>query len=383
MTGSIGAVIAAGGSSSRMNGTDKLFEIIGGMPVIARACLAFDANDNISEIVVVAKTDNVAAVREILDGCGVSKLIAVVPGGATRAESVNNGVKALSGCEFIAIHDGARPFVSQKLINECAAVAYERGSAVPVIPSDDTLKSVSGGVVTGTVDRSAVYRVQTPQIFRREVYLKALEKFGDAGFTDDCALLEAAGYPVAVCDGERENIKLTVPFDLEYGRYITEGERGMFRTGFGYDVHRLVERRKLVLCGVEIPFEKGLLGHSDADVALHALMDALLGAAALGDIGRLFPDNDDKYAGADSMQLLKQVVDIVVSNGYTIMNTDLTIVAQHPKLAPFIDGMRQNVAAVCGIPVDSVSVKATTEEGLGFTGSGEGIAAYVICSLSR
>ena len=165
MTGRIGAVIAAAGSSARMGGIDKMLALVGGMPVIARTCLAFEANGNVSEIVVVAKSDNVAAVREILDGCGISKLKAVVAGGETRAESVRNGVNRLSDCEYIAIHDGARPFVSQKLINECAETAYEHGSAVPVIPSFDTLKTVSDGVVTGTVDRSAVYRVQTPQIF--------------------------------------------------------------------------------------------------------------------------------------------------------------------------------------------------------------------------
>ena len=381
MTGRIGAVVAAAGSSRRMNGIDKLFALVGGTPVIARTCLAFEVNENVSEIVVVTKKDNVAAVRKLLDGCGVSKLKAVVAGGETRAESVEKGVAALSDCEFVAIHDGARPFVSQKLINDCADTAYERGSAVPVIPSDDTLKSVSVGTVTGTVDRSAVYRVQTPQIFRKDVYLNALERFGGVAFTDDCGMLEAAGETVAVCEGARENIKITVPADLEYGRFLIGGENAVCRTGFGYDVHRLVEGRKLILCGVDIPFEKGLLGHSDADVAAHAIADALLGAAALGDIGKLFPDNDDRYAGADSMKLLKAVVDIVRSNGYTISNIDVTVVAQSPKLAPFIDTMRRNLASVCEIALGAVSVKATTEEGLGFTGSGNGVSAFAVCNL--
>ena len=382
MTGRLGAVIAAAGSSARMGGIDKMLALVGGMPVIARTCLAFEANGNVSEIVVVAKSDNVAAVREILDGCGISKLKAVVAGGETRAESVRNGVNRLSDCEYIAIHDGARPFVSQKLIDECADTAYKHGSAVPVIPSYDTLKNVSGGVVASTVDRSRVYRVQTPQIFKTELYVKALDKFAGSGFTDDCAMLEEAGENVAVCAGDEQNIKITVPSDLEYGRFITEREVKMTRTGFGYDVHRLVEGRKLILCGVDVPFEKGLLGHSDADVALHALMDALLGAAALGDIGGLFPDNDDKYAGANSMNMLSTVVDIVCGNGYTIGNIDVTIVAQRPKLAPFIDEMRRNIALVCRIETGCVSVKATTEEGLGFTGSGEGVSATAVCTLN-
>ena len=383
MNGRIGAVIAAGGSSSRMNGTDKLFSVIGGMPVIARACLAFQANDNVSEIVVVTKEDSIAAVRDILDGCNVTKLKAVVAGGETRSLSVKNGVKALSECEFIAIHDAARPFVSQKLINDCAAAAYESGAAVPVIPSADTLKSVSRGVVAGTVDRSVVFRVQTPQIFRRDIYLASLEKNGDRAFTDDCAILENAGFKVAVCEGANENVKITTRSDLDFGRFLLEGERRMTRTGFGYDVHRLADGRKLILCGVEIPFEKGLLGHSDADVAAHAAADALLGAAALGDIGKLFPDTDEKYAGADSMKLLKEVADIVNSNGYTIANIDITIIAQRPKLAPYADEMRASVAAACGCATEAVSVKATTEEGLGFTGSGEGIAAAAVCSIFR
>ncbi|MBO4934370.1 MAG: 2-C-methyl-D-erythritol 2,4-cyclodiphosphate synthase [Clostridia bacterium] len=383
MTGRIGAVIAAGGSSSRMNGPDKMFARIGGIPVIARACLAFEANGNVSEIVVVAKSDNVAAVREILDGCGISKLKAVVAGGETRTESVRNGVNRLSDCEYIAIHDGARPFVSQKLINECAETAYEHGSAVPVIPSFDTLKTVSDGVVTGTVDRSAVYRVQTPQIFKTELYVKALDKFADSGFTDDCAMLEEAGENVAVCGGDEENIKITVPSDLKYGTFLAEGDNKVIRTGFGYDVHRLVEGRKLILCGVDVPFEKGLLGHSDADVALHALMDALLGAAALGDIGKFFPDNDEKYAGISSIKLLETVVDNLASNKYTIHSIDITIVAQRPKICSYIDEMRRNVAFACRIDVGFVSVKATTEEGLGFTGAGDGISAYAVCSISK
>ena len=383
MTGRIGAVIAAAGSSSRMNGVDKLFEIVGGKPVIARACLAFEANDNISEIVAVVKSENVAAVREILDGCGVSKLKAVIAGGETRSGSVKNGVEALSGCEFVAIHDGARPFVSQRLIDLCAETAYARGSAVPVVPSVDTLKSVAGDKVTSTVDRSRVFRVQTPQVFRLSDYVSALENCSNANYTDDSAMLEAAGYSVYVCEGETDNFKITSSADLEYARYLAEGDKKMQRTGFGYDVHRLVEGRKLILCGVDIPFEKGLLGHSDADVAAHAAADALLGAAALGDIGRLFPDTDEKYAGADSMKLLKSVVDILQENGYTIGNIDLTIIAQRPKIAPYIETMRSNLASVCGCDVSSVGVKATTEEGLGFTGSGEGISAAAVCTLLR
>ena len=381
MTNKVGVVIAAGGSSSRMQGKDKLLEVIGGMPVIARACLAFEKNDSVSEISVVTKADNVAVVRGILDDCGVSKLKAVVSGGATRAESVRNGAAALSRCDYIAIHDGARPFVSQELIDRCFATAFSEGSAVPVLPSVDTLKSVSDGKVSATVDRNAVCRVQTPQVFDYTAYMDALEKYSDNEYTDDCAMMEAAGVSVSVCPGEDCNFKLTAPYDLQAARFMTRGECGMPRIGYGYDVHKLVEGRRLILCGVDGPFEKGLLGHSDADVAAHAAADAILGAAALGDIGKLFPDNDPAYEDADSLTLLESVVGIVNRNGYTISNIDITIVAQRPKLAPFTEQMRANIANACGCGVEHVSVKATTEEGLGFTGIGQGISASAICLL--
>ena len=221
-----------------------------------------------------------------------------------------------------------------------------------------------------------LFAVQTPQCFSRALYLQALARVqGDKArlVTDDCSLFELAGFPVTLTQGDYANLKITTREDLK-------GERTM-RFGHGYDVHRLVEGRRLILGGVDIPYEKGLLGHSDADVLLHAVADALLGAAALGDIGRHFPDSDPRYKGADSLKLLQAVGDMLRKAGYTVGNIDATILCQAPKLAPYIPLMRQNIAACLGMDVGRVSVKATTEEHLGFTGAGQGIAAHAVAGI--
>lgn len=383
MSCKVGAIIAAGGISQRMAGVDKIFAPIGRIPVIAKTCLAFQVNENITDIVVSVREDRVQEVKCLLEAFGITKARNVVSGGKTRAESVSNALKVLPDCDYVAIHDGARPLVSQKLINDCAQSAFEYGSAVPVIPSTDTLKSISNHMVSGTVDREKVFRVQTPQIFKRDIYESAVYKYSDMNFTDDCALLEKAGVKVHTCNGAAENIKITVPSDIDYAEFLMRGKNLMLRIGHGYDVHRLQEGRKLIIGGVDIPYEKGLLGHSDADVALHALMDSLLGAAALGDIGKLFPDTDPGYSGANSMKLLERTVETLSLNGYRIINVDITIVAERPKLSPYIEQMKYNISSACSIPVSSVSVKATTEEKLGFTGAGEGISATAVSLISE
>ena len=229
--------------------------------------------------------------------------------------------------------------------------------------------------------------MQTPQAFSLALYREALGKARAAGqsYTDDCQLIEAAGGKVKLTQGDYRNIKLTTPEDLLAARAYLGGEGGKktVRIGYGYDVHRLVEGRKLILAGVEVPFEKGLLGHSDADVIAHAVADALLGAAALGDIGHLFPDTDPRYDGADSLKLLAEVCRLLREKGFSIGNIDATLLAQRPKIAPHIVQMRENLAAACGIAADQVSVKATTEERLGFTGREEGMAASAVCLLER
>ena len=381
----ISAVLVAAGSSTRM-GFDKLSFDLGGETVLHRSIRAFDQCPQIGEIVLVAGK-NRAFVEQQAVGC--TKPVQIVAGGATRAESAKNGVLAAHG-ELVAVHDAARPFVSPAVIAAVLEAAARCGAAAPAVPVKDTIKQAMPGdgktvpeacLVHSTPDRSTLYAVQTPQCFDRTQYLAALQEL-DAEkarlVTDDCSLFELTGRPVQLTQGDYANLKITTREDLPR---LVQKEETRMRIGHGYDVHRLVEGRKLILGGVEIPFEKGLLGHSDADVLAHAVMDAVLGAAALGDIGQHFPDNDPAYAGADSLELARHVARILSEHGYRVENIDATILCQRPKLAPHIPAMRANLAAAFGLPVDAVSVKATTEEHLGFTGEGLGIAAHAVALI--
>ena len=381
----ISAVLVAAGSSTRM-GFDKLSFDLGGETVLHRSIRAFDQCPQIGEIVLVAGK-NRAFVEQQAVGC--TKPVQIVAGGATRAESAKNGVLAAHG-ELVAVHDAARPFVSPAVIAAVLEAAARCGAAAPAVPVKDTIKQAVPGdgktvpeacLVRSTPDRSTLYAVQTPQCFDRTQYLAALQEL-DAEkarlVTDDCSLFELTGRSVQLTQGDYANLKITTREDLP--RPVQKEETRM-RIGHGYDVHRLVEGRKLILGGVEISFEKGLLGHSDADVLAHAVMDAVLGAAALGDIGQHFPDNDPAYAGADSLELARHVARILSEHGYRVENIDATILCQRPKLAPHIPAMRANLAAAFGLPVDAVSVKATTEEHLGFTGEGLGIAAHAVALI--
>ena len=381
----ISAVLVAAGSSTRM-GFDKLSFDLGGETVLHRSIRAFDQCPQIGEIVLVAGK-NRAFVEQQAVGC--TKPVQIVAGGATRAESAKNGVLAAHG-ELVAVHDAARPFVSPAVIAAVLEAAARCGAAAPAVPVKDTIKQAVPGdgktvpeacLVHSTPDRSTLYAVQTPQCFDRTQYLAALQEL-DAEkarlVTDDCSLFELTGRSVQLTQGDYANLKITTREDLP--RPVQKEETRM-RIGHGYDVHRLVEGRKLILGGVEIPFEKGLLGHSDADVLAHAVMDAVLGAAALGDIGKHFPDTDPAYAGADSLQLAQHVARIMREKGWKIVNIDSTLLCQKPKLAPYIPAMRENLAAAFGMPVDAVSVKATTEEHLGFTGEGLGIAAHAVALI--
>ena len=383
----ISAVLVAAGSSTRM-GFDKLSFDLGGETVLHRSIRAFDQCPQIGEIVLVAGK-NRAFVEQQAVGC--TKPVQIVAGGATRAESAKNGVLAAHG-ELVAVHDAARPFVSPAVIAAVLEAAARCGAAAPAVPVEDTIKQAVPGdgktvpeacLVHSTPDRSTLYAVQTPQCFDRTQYLAALQEL-DAEkarlVTDDCSLFELTGRSVQLTQGDYANLKITTREDLP--RPVQKEETRM-RIGHGYDVHRLVEGRKLILGGVEIPFEKGLLGHSDADVLAHAVMDAVLGAAALGDIGQHFPDNDPAYAGADSLELARHVARILSEHGYRVENIDATILCQRPKLAPHIPAMRAKLAAAFGLPVDAVSVKATTEEHLGFTGEGLGIAAHAVALIEK
>ena len=383
----VSAVLVAAGSSTRM-GFDKLSFDLGGETVVQRSIRAFAECPLVSEIVLVAGK-NRAFLEQQAAAC--TKPVQVVQGGATRAESAKNGVLAAHG-ELVAVHDAARPFVSQAVITAALEAAAACGAAAPAVPVKDTVKRAVRGdgktvpehcMVTDTPDRSTLYAVQTPQCFDRAAYLAALDEL-DAEkarlVTDDCSLFELTGRPVQLTQGDYANLKITTREDLPRAE---QKEGNDMRIGHGYDVHRLVEDRKLILGGVEVPFEKGLLGHSDADVLAHAVMDAVLGAAALGDIGKHFPDTDPAYAGADSLKLAQYVARIMREHGWKIVNIDSTLLCQKPKLAPYIPAMRENLAAAFGMPVDAVSVKATTEEHLGFTGEGLGIAAHAVALIEK
>lgn len=369
------AIVVAAGASRRM-GFDKLsYRLPDGRTVLETSCAALAAHPAITQLVLVCG-GNRAACEAIAAAC--PKPCAVVQGGATRADSVRNGLAAATG-ELVAIHDAARPFVSESVITAALTAAAETGAAAPAVPVKDTVKVADpSGRVLDTPDRATLYAVQTPQCFRRALYTQALAAVtGEKArlVTDDCSLFELAGLPVKLTEGDYANYKITTKEDLQKEKTM--------RIGHGYDVHRLVEDRKLIMGGVEIPYEKGLLGHSDADVLLHAVMDAVLGAAALGDIGKLFPDTDERYKGADSLVLLGHVAACVRQTGYEVENIDATVLCQRPKLAAHIPAMREKLAAACGVAAGEVSVKATTEEGLGFTGAGQGIAAHCVCLLRR
>ena len=358
-------------------GFDKLSFDLGGETVLERSVRAFDECPEVDELVIVTGASGENAQRA---AARCKKPVRLVKGGSTRAESARSGVVAAHG-RMVAVHDAARPFVSQSVIADTIAAAARCGAAAPAVPVKDTIKQAKGGngktvpegcMVENTPDRSTLYAVQTPQCFDRAAYLAALDELDEASarlVTDDCSLFELTGRPVELVQGDYANIKITTREDLP--RAENGGKK--MRIGHGYDVHRLVEGRKLILGGVEVPYEKGLLGHSDADVLAHAVMDAVLGAAALGDIGQHFPDTAEEYAGADSLMLARRVAEIMTEHGWRIENIDATILCQRPKLAPHIPAMRAKLAEAFGMPVDAVSVKATTEEHLGFTGEGLGI----------
>ena len=380
------AVLVAAGSSTRM-GFDKLSFDLGGETVLERSVRAFDECPEVDELVIVTGASSENAQRAV---ARCKKPVRLVKGGSTRAESARSGVAAAHG-KLVAVHDAARPFVSQSVIADTIAAAARCGAAAPAVPVKDTIKQAKGGdgktvpegcMVENTPDRSTLYAVQTPQCFDRAAYLAALDELDEASarlVTDDCSLFELTGRPVELVQGDYANIKITTREDLP--RAGNGGKK--MRIGHGYDVHRLVEGRKLIMGGVTIPYEKGLLGHSDADVLLHAVSDALLGAAALGDIGKHFPDTDPRYEGADSLMLLREVGRLLDETGYTVGNIDATVLCQAPKLAPHIPAMRQNIANALGLALDDVSVKATTEEHLGFTGEGLGIAAHAVALIEK
>ena len=388
----VAAIIAAGGRGERLGaGRPKQLLDLGGQSMLRRSIELLAAHPDVTEIVVVLPADLVDSPPEYLRS--LRKPVCVVAGGARRQDSVANGFDVVQErADIILIHDAARPFASPDLIARTIAAAAETGAALAALPASDTVKLASdvttspGPLVERTIPRERVYLAQTPQAFRTAVLRAAIEA-GRTGLpaTDEAALAEAAGYPVRLVRGEATNLKITTMTDLTVARALAErrGSTSHVRIGTGYDLHTLVEGRPLILGGVAIPSDRGLAGHSDADVLSHALTDAVLGAVSKGDIGRHFPDSDPQWKGASSLMMLRHAVALARESGYVVGNVDAVVIAERPRLAPHIDAIREGLASVLGVEIDCVSVKGKTNEGVGEIGRGEAMAVHAVAVLVK
>jgi 2-C-methyl-D-erythritol 4-phosphate cytidylyltransferase/2-C-methyl-D-erythritol 2,4-cyclodiphosphate synthase len=386
------AIIAAGGRGQRLGASlPKQLLLLGGRTILERSVGAFVASDRIDEIVVVVPQDLAVDPPPYLRGAG--KPLKVVAGGERRQDSVAIGFAAAGeGADVFVVHDAARPFVTADLIARTVDAAIESGAAVPALASRDTVKEVRMAAapmrfVERTLPRDGLVLAQTPQAFRAAVLRDAIA-LGRSGVvaTDEASLAEQAGHPVRVVEGEARNIKITTPEDLELARGLAAvAESGdvsrAVRVGTGYDLHRLVAGRPLVLGGVVIPFALGLDGHSDADALCHAITDAILGAVAAGDIGRHFPDTDDRWKDASSLDLLARAVAVVGARGFVVENVDAVVIAERPKLAPYHDEIVARLASVLAVSPSSVGLKGKTNEGVGEIGRGDAIAVHAVALL--
>ena len=369
-------MVPAAGQSLRMGGSvRKPFLEIHGRPLIVHTLEALARSESIQEIVWVAAEEDLPRAPRLLSESGLERRVRAAAGGSSRQESVYRGLLALrSDAEYALVHDGARPNVSQETIRRCLEGAAECGAASSAVPVNDALWSADSDLFIGaSVSREQLWRAQTPQAFRRELLLRAHESARAERFEapDDAGLVARLGEPVKLTAGDERNLKATAPDDLDTLRRLTAGET---RVGIGWDVHRLEEGRRLILGGVEIAHTHGLVGHSDADVLAHAVCDALLGAACMGDIGTLFPDKDPVYLGADSIKLLREAAD-QVRRRIAPIYLDCTVKAERPRLRPYIKEMRKRLAEALGLPAERVSIKAKTGEGVGPVGRGEAIEA--------
>ena len=376
---SVYAILVCGGSGTRMGAQqNKTLLPVGGIPACVRAGRTL--LKAVDGLIAVVRAGEEQLFRETFDRYGIP-VSAVVTGGNTRQQSVRHGLDALpEDCTEVLVHDGARALVDEDTVHRVLDSVRICGTGVAAVPVTDTVKRADAErTVRDTLDRNGLWLMQTPQGFRRELLVRAHEQAKD-DLTDDAALVEALGEPVHLVFGSSRNIKLTTREDRRMAELLAGPS---VRIGTGFDAHRLVSGRDLVLCGVKVPFDLGLDGHSDADVALHALCDALLGAAALGDIGRHFPDTDEHYRGISSLILTERTREILARAGYAPVNVDITIIAQRPKLAPYTDAMRRNVAEALCLSQEAVSVKATTTERMGYEGRGEGISAQASALIGR
>ena len=382
----ITVIIAAAGAGKRMGmGKNKIFLELNGIPIIARSCAALASCAEIGELLIAAAPDEVGIVDNILQAYPPGKPWRTVAGGGERQYSIANALEVMRPeTEIVLVHDAARPLIQAQEIRQVIAAARYHKAAGVAVPVKDTIKEVNTQqFAVATPPRQMLWAMQTPQAFDGALLRRAYSQAAVEGFlgTDDASLVERLGIQVKLVCGSYSNIKITNPEDMVIAKALLEKGVNTMRIGIGYDVHRLVEGRKLIMGGVEVPHTVGLDGHSDADVLLHVIKDALLGAAALGDIGRHFPDTDMQYKGVSSLKLLARVRELLTEKGFQTHNIDATIMAEKPKLAPYIPQMSATIATTLGISIDQVNIKATTSEGLGFIGRQEGIAAQAVVTI--
>lgn len=383
------AVLLAAGSARRMEADrNKVLLKFDDQSAVIRCLKTLRDTGLFSSYVVVCRPEERSLIeRKVSEHMNGTQCL-FCSGGSERQYSVRNALRIVpDGTDLIAVHDAARCFVTPDVIEETVKCAEKYGSGVAALRATDTIKRVTGDIIEETLDRSELVCVQTPQTFRADILRLAYEKADRDGYlgTDDASIVERLGVPVHICTGSPDNIKLTVRQDIEKGEQILERRREEDRTcvGFGFDVHRLVHGRRLVLGGVEIPSDIGLDGHSDADVVIHAVMDAILGAAGMPDIGQLYPDCDPEFEGISSLVLLADTGKRIREAGYSVSNIDVTVLAEYPKVAPFKKRMTANIADSLGILPEKINIKATTLEKLGPLGQGEGIAAQAVCLVRK
>ncbi|WP_093046727.1 2-C-methyl-D-erythritol 4-phosphate cytidylyltransferase [Thalassobacillus cyri] len=385
------AIVLAAGQGKRMKaGRNKQFLLLEDKPLIIHTLSVFETDEWCKEIILVINKNEQESMQSLVKFYPFHTTIRFAEGGKERQDSVYEGLRYVSDKSIpVFIHDGARPFVEHQHLHELAEMTQQHQAALLAVPVTDTIKQREDNKLK-TLERNSLWAAQTPQSFSYPLICQAHEQAKAAGYygTDDASLVERMGRDVVVVQGSYDNMKLTTPEDKvkarsQLSKYNQTGDEGMFRIGQGFDVHQLAEGRKCIIGGVEIPHAKGLLGHSDADVLLHTIADACLGAIGEGDIGKHFPDTDEAFKDADSSKLLQQVWGLVQEKGYQLGNLDCTVIAQAPKMAPYIDEIRENIAALLATDMPRINVKATTTEKLGFPGRGEGIAAQAVVLLQN
>ena len=373
----VAAIIVAGGRGARAGAPEpkQFVDLGGGRTMLDMTIAAFVRIPQVTEVIV-------AVPAGYLDRVPRSLRVRSVEGGERRQDSMANAFSLVSTeADVVLVHDAARPYVSQRLILETIDSAAVYGAAIAALPVRDTVKRAPAvghsHVISETLRREEIFLAQTPQGFRRDILEAAIAAAATFDVTDEATLVERTGVPVHIVNGDPANVKVTMPEDLVNARTPT------VRVGAGYDLHRLVAGRPLILAGVRIPFDRGLDGHSDADIVCHAITDAILGASSLGDIGRFFPDTDPKWKDADSIELLRGAAAAVRAAGFAIANVDVTVIAERPKLLPYLEQMRGNLAAALGIDVDTVSIKGKTNEKVDAAGRGEAMACHAVALITR